>query len=58
MRDEPIVMLKYHSTCSYRYHEGCLCILTVGMWPWKLESSKECVTTHQPNAPAPKMDDA
>jgi len=28
------------------------------MWPWKSESSKECVTTHQPNALAPKMDDA
>ncbi len=23
-----------------------------------MESAKECVTTHLPNAPAPKMDDA
>eukprot|EP01000_Liburna_glaciale_P006333 NODE_737_length_812_cov_11673.200524_g46_i1.p2 GENE.NODE_737_length_812_cov_11673.200524_g46_i1~~NODE_737_length_812_cov_11673.200524_g46_i1.p2 ORF type:complete len:51 (+),score=1.04 NODE_737_length_812_cov_11673.200524_g46_i1:530-682(+) len=28
------------------------------MWPWKLETSQECVTTHLPNQPAPKMDDA
>ena len=28
------------------------------MWSWKLKPSKECVTTHLPNAPAPKMDDA
>ena len=29
-----------------------------GRWPWKLAPAKECVTTHQPNPPAPKMDDA
>jgi len=28
------------------------------MWPWKPESSKECVTTHLPNYSVPKMDDA
>jgi hypothetical protein len=31
---------------------------TVGRWPWKSASAKECVTTHQPNPSAPKMDDA
>jgi len=41
-----------------RYHKGCCSILTVGQWPWKLESAKECVTTHRPNGAAPKMDDA
>jgi len=28
------------------------------MWSWKSKSSKECVTTHQPNEWALKMDDA
>jgi len=32
--------------------------MTAGRWPWKLESAKECVTTHLPNAETPKMDDA
>ena len=27
-------------------------------WPWKLESSKECVTTQRSNFNAPKMDGA
>jgi len=38
--------------------KGCWWIWTVGRWPWKSASAKECVTTHQPNPPAPKMDDA
>jgi len=38
--------------------KGCWWIQTVGRWPWKSASAKECVTTHQPNPPAPKMDDA
>lgn len=31
---------------------------TAGMWPWKLETFKECVTTHLPNGSALKMDGA
>jgi len=31
---------------------------TAGMWPWKSESFKECVTTHLPNESALKMDGA
>jgi len=31
---------------------------TAWRWPWKLESAKECVTTHKPNEVALKMDDA
>jgi len=30
--------------------------LTAGRWPWKLETGKECVTTHLPNGVAFKMD--
>ena len=41
-----------------RHHKKCWLILTVGRWPWKLESAKECVTTHLPNQPALKMDGA
>lgn len=33
-------------------------MMTNEMWPWKLESSKECVTTHRSNLIAPKMDGA
>ena len=33
-------------------------IQTAGQWPWKLESAKECVTTHLPNQLALKMDGA
>ena len=29
--------------------------MTNKMWPWKLESSKECVTTHCSNEVTPKM---
>ena len=32
--------------------------LTAGRWSWKLKSDNECVTTHLPNPPAPKMDGA
>jgi hypothetical protein len=31
---------------------------TARMWPWKSESFKECVTTHEPNLIVSKMDDA
>ena len=33
-------------------------ISIVGQWPWRLESVKECVITHLPNEPVPKMDGA
>ena len=29
---------------------------STGWWPWKSESTNECVTTHQPNQLALKMD--
>jgi len=32
--------------------------MTNEMWPWKLESSKECVTTHRSKLFALKMDGA
>jgi|GraSoi_2013_80cm_1033760.scaffolds.fasta_scaffold01182_2 hypothetical protein len=41
-----------------RDHERCESIQTAGRWPWKLESAKECVTTHLPNGLALKMDGA
>ena len=41
-----------------RPHKKCWFILTAGRWPWKSESAQECVTTHQPNGLALKMDDA
>ena len=41
-----------------RYHKGCGQILTNATWPWKLESSKECVITQRSNLSAPKMDGA
>lgn len=31
-------------------------IMTVGRWPWKSGSAKDCVTTHLPNSFARKMD--
>ena len=34
----------------------CWYIKTVRRWPWKLESAKECVTTHGPNVLALKID--
>lgn len=30
---------------------------TAGQWPWKPASAKECVTAHQPNGIALKMDE-
>lgn len=30
---------------------------TAGQWPWKPASAKECVTAHQPNEVALKMDE-
>lgn len=31
--------------------------MTAGQWPWKPASAKECVTAHQPNGIALKMDE-
>ncbi|KAM3715472.1 Methionine aminopeptidase [Dirofilaria immitis] len=42
------------SACCNHYRK----ILTAGRWPWKLETAKECVTTHLPNQLALKMDGA
>jgi hypothetical protein len=41
-----------------RSHERCWLLKTAGRWPWKLESAKECVTTHLPKQLALKMDGA
>ena len=41
-----------------RHHERCWLLKTAGRWPWKLESAKECVTTHLPKQLALKMDGA
>lgn len=38
--------------------KGSRFISIVGQWPWRLESVKECVITHLPNEPVPKMDGA
>jgi len=60
MRDEPNVVLNepdlIHS--FLRYHKKCCCMKTPGQWPWKLESVKECVTTHLANAIALKINGA
>jgi len=32
--------------------------MTLGQWPWKSESAKECVTTHLTNAIALKINGA
>ena len=58
MWDEPNVELKCQNIHSYRYQKRCWLIQTEGRWPWKLESAKECVTTHLPNQLALKMDGA
>ena len=58
MWDEPNVELKCQNVHSYRYQKRCWLIQTEGRWPWKLESAKECVTTHLPNQLALKMDGA
>jgi len=46
------------STLIIRNHKKCCCIKTFGQWPWKLESVKECVTTHRTNAIALKINGA
>jgi len=59
MRDEPKAILNVpDSTLIIRYHKKCCCIMTPGQWPWKLESVKECVTTHLANAIALKINGA
>ena len=50
--------LRCQSARSCRHHKGCRFIQTAGRWSWKSKSAKECVTTHLPNGPAPKMDGA
>jgi hypothetical protein len=56
MRDEPNVRVKVPKYALIRYHKECQFIKTAGRWPWKSESSNECVTTHLPNGLASKMD--
>jgi len=46
------------NTLIIRYHKKCCCMKTPGQWPWKLESAKECVTTHLANAIALKINGA
>jgi len=60
MRDEPNVVLNVpdFSTLIIRYHKKCCCIMTFGQWSWKSKSAKECVTTHQTNAIALKINGA
>ena len=58
MWDEPDVELRGQTTRSCRFQKRCWFIKTAGRWPWKLESAKECVTTHLPNELALKMDGA
>lgn len=41
-----------------RSHKRCDPLKTARMWPWKSESSKECVTTHLPKRVALKMEAA
>lgn len=67
MRDEPKAKLKLPITAMkdkeslatlMRSHKRCDPLKTARMWPWKLESSKECVTTHLPKRVALKMEAA
>ncbi len=66
MRDEPKAKLKlpiivqnnYVLATLMRSHKRCDPLKTARMWPWKLESSKECVTTHLPKRVALKMEAA
>ena len=58
MGDHPYVELKRPSGGSCRSQKRRESIQTAGRWPRKLESAKECVTTHRPNALALKMDGA
>lgn len=44
--------------CADRYQKERVRVLISGRWPWKLESARECVTTHLTNAVASKMDGA
>lgn len=41
-----------------RSHERCKLLKTARTWPWKSETSKECVTTHLPKQLALKMEAA
>jgi hypothetical protein len=58
MWDEPKVELRCPMLTLMRTHKSCWLLKTAGRWPWKLESAKECVTTHLPKQPALKMDGA
>jgi len=58
MRDEPKADLNVPDCTLIRYHKKCCCMKTPGQWPWKLESAKECVTTHLANAIALKINGA
>jgi len=58
MRDEPKVDLNVPDFTLIRYHKKCCYIKTPGQWPWKLESAKECVTTHLANVIALKINGA
>ena len=66
MRDEPkaklklpIIVMKIKSLATLmRSHKRCDPLKTARMWPWKSESSKECVTTHLPKRVALKMEAA
>jgi len=59
MRDEPKAVLNVPDyTLIIRYHKKCCGIKTPGQRPGKLESAKECVTTHLANAIALKINGA
>jgi len=60
MRDEPNVVLNVPDLLHsfLRYHKKCCCIKTFGQWSWDSNSAKECVTTHQTNAIALKINGA
>jgi len=58
MRDEPNVHDKVPKYVLIRSHKECVWLNTARRWPWKLETSKECVTTHLPKPVASKMDGA
>ena len=51
-------MVKVPQWKLIRSHKRCWLLMTAGRWPWKSESTKECVTTHLPNQLALKMDGA
>jgi len=58
MWDELLVGEKGVTSEFNRYHKRRRFIKTVGRWSWKLKTAKECVTTHQPNELALKMEEA